>query len=586
MQIKRKAMRVNSMKKLYGQPNQCGIGMGPLFILESPEESRLGKRKVEDREAEILRLEQAVQRAEQQLQRMADEAGEQINANDASIFEIHIAFLYDPGYIGAIRDRIAQKGENAEWAVQEESAALSQILAAVEGDIIRERVDDVRDVGQRLIRILQEVEETQIQIPAGEEPVVLVTEQLLPSQTIKLDTTRIAAVVTQKGGITSHAAILTKARGIPAVIGVEQVLSEACGARQMIVDAQEGLVILDPDPGTREDYQNRLEQQRNQQIRLKAYLNQPAITKNGQRVVVEANIGSAQEAKLALDSGAEGVGLFRSEFLYLDREDEPEEEEQFQAYREAVEAMGGRQVIIRTMDIGGDKPLSYLRLPREDNPFLGYRAIRVSLDREEMFLKQLRAILRSSAFGSAAVMFPMVCSLEELRRAKARLLQAQHQLEEAGHAYDKNLPVGIMVEIPAAAVISDLFAKEVDFFSIGTNDLIQYTVAADRMNQMVRGLYTPCHPAVIRLVHQVVENAHRCGKTVGICGEAASDTALIPLWTALGVDALSMSPALILQAKEVICSLEEEKLREIAARVLELKSAEEIHAYCKGDCLS
>lgn len=559
-----------------GSGNSAGIAIGRAFVL-CEKSIKVGKEQISDVQAEVQRLDAAVKEARTQIEALFQEAVAQLGLQKAQIFETHIELLEDPGYLGKVKEKILTQKVNAEWALKEVTDYLVTAFEEVDGDIIKERIADLRDIAGRVTRALLNVSDaSDTGFAEFDGGAVIIADNLLPSQTIQIDFSRVAAMATQSGGVTSHTAIIAKAHGLPAVMGAKGLLSRVKTGDLVIVDAEAGRIYVNPGGGTLAEYQEKIGKQRRFASMLFQYIDIKAATADGKRILVEANIAGPADILPALKNGSDGVGLFRSEFLYMERDSLPAEEEQFCAYRQAVQQMGGLPLVIRTMDIGGDKPLPYMDLPRENNPFLGFRAIRICLERRDLFQTQLRAILRASAYGKLAVMFPMISSMEELRQAKSILEEVKKELDAEHMAYDPNISTGIMVETPAAALISDMLAGEADFFSIGTNDLIQYTTAVDRMNDHIAHLYSAYHPAVLRQIKLIAENAHRAGITAAVCGEAAGYLPLIPVLLGLGVDVLSMSAPLIPRAKWVICSSSMEDAKQLAEKVLTLSTAAEI----------
>ena len=493
------------------------------------------------------------------------------------IFETHLAFLDDPGFVDAIREMISDESVSADWAVYEVGERLATILAQVDSDLIKERSADIRDLYATLLDHLSgKAVSSSTASTADAEPVVLVLEELVPSFVIRLNKGEVAALVSEKGNITAHAAILAKLKCIPAIVGVNGLMDAVREGDLLLADTFTGELSVNPSEQARVEILRAAELYEAEQCACNAEKAADAVTTDGTRLLIEANIGNPAEAALADEACADGVGLFRSEFLFMERRTLPDEEEQFRAYRTAAETMGSRELVIRTMDIGGDKPVPSLNLPAEQNPFLGLRAIRLSLQRDDLFMTQLRAILRASAFGNVAIMFPMISSMEELHAAKAAVEKAKASLDTEAVAYQAKIKIGMMVEIPATVTLSDLFAHEVDFFSIGTNDLIQYTLAADRLNQSVAPLYSPYHPAVLRQIALVAKNGHLSGIDTAICGEAASDPLLQPLFVGFGIDRLSMSPGMIPTAKRTIRKSRDYACKDLAQRVMALSSATQV----------
>ncbi|MEL7609677.1 MAG: phosphoenolpyruvate--protein phosphotransferase [Bacillota bacterium] len=559
-----------------GAGNSIGIAIGNALVIRE-QAQEIVRKQVDDCAMEAQRLDAAVQKAKEQIEVLLEKANEELGEDQALIFETHLAYLEDPGYIGKVYGMIEEECVNAEWALEVVTEQLAAIFRASGGDVIAERVDDIRDVARRITNALLNIEEPgEGNVPGLEASIVLVADHLLPSELMRMDLKRIVGIVTQSGGTTTHVAIIAKSRNIPAVMGVAGVLANVKTDDVVALDAKKGVVEISPDERALAGYREAIAKNKKTAELLRPYIGMDAVLSNQKRILVEANIAYPEDAAIALQNGADGVGLFRSEFLYLERATEPGEEEQFAAYQSVAKRMQGRPVIIRTMDIGGDKPAPYLNLPKENNPFLGYRAIRICLDREELFRNQLRAILRASAFGKVLIMLPMISALEELIKAKAVIGKVKEQLRQENIAFDPGIEVGIMIETPAAVMLSDALAAEADFFSIGTNDLIQYTTAVDRMNERVAHLYSPYHPAVLRQIALTVKNAHARGIPVGVCGEAAGDAKLVPVLLGLGVDALSMNPHGIPAVKKTVCTGSAEAFEELAGQVLKMTTIEQI----------
>jgi len=531
---------------------------------------------------EIERLEKALTYLIEETQKIQEITLQKMGDDQAAIFLAHIMLLEDPEYIGGIKEKIESEAINAESAVQEVTKHFISIFESIEDDYIRERVADLKDVSRRLLKRLLNIKSTSLADIVGN--VVLFAYDLTPSDTAQLDRNKVLGFVTSKGGRTSHSAIIARSMEIPAVVGLQGIVENVSPGEFVIVDGIEGIVVVDPAEDLIQRYIEKKIKFEAQQIELRKLINEPSITKDGVRVELAANIGSLHDAKCAVVNGAEGVGLYRTEFLYMSRNSLPTEEEQFQAYKAVAEMFDkSRSVVIRTLDIGGDKELSYLAMPQETNPFLGYRAIRLSLDRTEIFKTQLRAIVRASAFGNVKMMYPMIATLQELRAANLILEEVKEELAAESILFNKQMEVGIMVEIPAVAVLADQFAKEVDFFSIGTNDLIQYTMAADRMHEKVSYLYQPLNPAVLRLIQGVISAAHKEGKWVGMCGEMAGDITAIPILIGMGLDEFSMSASSILTARSLISQLNQKEMQQIAQHVLGIDNAVEIKNFVERE---
>ena len=536
------------MRVLQGTGVSAGVAIGTAAVLQTAEPSA-ALSPVEDVQAELSRMHAARETAKEQLASLYQQALEEVGEQDAAIFEVHQMMLDDLDYVEGIEALIQDQHANAEYAVHETGAQFSQMFASLGDDYMSARATDVLDISARVVRILAGVSEGGL---PGTGPVVVLADDLTPSQTVQLDKSRVLAFVTRHGSANSHTAILARTLGIPAIVGVGFAPEdEGC---TVAVDATAGTLTVNPTPEALAAFTQQLEAQQHRKQQLQLLRGLDNVTSAGQRIDVFANIGNVSDAQLACENDAGGIGLFRSEFLFLESSSYPTEEQQFQAYKQVAETMAGKKVIIRTLDVGADKQIPYFNLEAEENPALGFRAIRVCLDRPEMFKTQLRAILRAAAFGTVALMVPMVVSVEEVRAVKALLEEAKTQLAAEGTAFGE-VELGVMVETPAAAVTSDLLAPEVDFFSIGTNDLTQYTLAADRQNPRLAAVADTHHPAVLRLIRQTVENGHAHGCWVGICGELAADTSLAQTFLDYGVDELSVSPTRVLDVRAAIRAL-------------------------------
>lgn len=526
-----------------------GYAIGKVVIKEDSE-VKIEERKIEDVQGEKERFQKALEASKEQLEKIKQKAEKELGADKAAVFESHMMLLEDPEFAGAVEMGIESNSINAEKALDDVVNMYMGIFAAMEDEYMRERGADVKDVGKRIFANL--IGKVSSMEEGMEANTVVVAHDLTPSDTAQLDKNKVIAFLTNIGGRTSHSAIMARTLEIPAVVGLTDIKAVVKDGDTVIVDGVEGVAIVNPDEATIKEYEAKKKLYEKEKEELKKLINVRTVTKAGKHVEVAGNIGKAEDVHQVLENGGDGIGLFRTEFLYMDRDDMPGEEEQFGSYKYVVEKMEGRPVVIRTLDIGGDKKLPYLPLPEEMNPFLGYRAIRLCLDKTEIFKIQLRALLRASVFGNLKIMFPMVSSLEEFLKAKDILKECMEELEKEGKEFNKNLETGIMVEIPAAAVNADELAKYVDFFSIGTNDLIQYTLAADRMNEKVSYLYNPMHPAVLKLIKMTIEAAHKEGKWCGMCGEMAGDEKAIPTLVEYGLDEFSMSASSILKAKQLI----------------------------------
>lgn len=540
-----------SMKK--GIAASKGYAIGKVF-LQVNEEIVITDEKISDIEGEKAKLQKALDDSRAQLEKIKEKALTEMGAEKAQVFEAHITLLDDPEFTGAMQMEIESNSTNSMKAVQSVTDMFVSIFDAMEDAYMRERAADIKDVSKRIISNLAGKGGDAFAIT--EENTIVVAHDLTPSDTAQLDRSKVVGFITDIGGRTSHAAIMARTLEIPAVLGLGDITTSVKTGDKVIVDGITGDVIINPSEEVIAEYTEKKEKFQAEQEELKKLIDVKTTTKSGRRIEVCGNIGKPEDVLGVIANGGDGVGLFRTEFLYMDRESAPTEEEQFESYKFVLEKMEGKQVVIRTLDIGGDKTLPYLPLPQEMNPFLGYRAIRLCLDKKEIFKVQLRALLRASVFGKLCVMFPMISGIQEFRQAKEVVEECKAELRTEGKEYSDNIQWGIMVEIPAAAVMADELAKEVDFFSIGTNDLIQYTLAADRMSEKVSYLYNPMHPAVLRLIKMTIDGAHSQGKWVGMCGEMAGDETAIPTLVEYGLDEFSMSATSILPAKKIMLEQE------------------------------
>jgi phosphotransferase system enzyme I (PtsI) len=570
------------MKQYQGLAASPGIAIGPAFIY-LPQEKLVQTRSFvpADWPMEVARVEGAMDVAREQLGKIYARSVKEMGEEAAAIFLAHQEFLEDPALLDEVRNQIREHHLLAEKAVEVAFEGYARQLEALEDPYYRERALDLRDVSRRVCRILAGVQE-QATLTNLTSPVIIVARDLTPSDTAQMNKTMVLGFCTATGGLTSHTAIIARLLGIPAVVGIGGTILQVASGAPLIVDGQAGRVLEEADDAITRDFLRQRDAQVELRATQKARAHKPAATHDGHRVEVVANIADATSAQEALDLGAEGVGLFRTEYLFLNRQSMPSEEEQYRDYCAVADALGKRPLIIRTLDIGGDKQLPYLDIGHEMNPFLGWRAIRLCLDSPQVFEPQLRAILRASAGRNVQIMFPMISTLAEVRRAREAVQRVQKQLAAEGVAFDAETPIGIMVEVPSAALMADLIAPEVDFFSIGTNDLIQYTMACDRVNEKVAYLYDTLHPAVLRLIRQVIEAAHGAGKWVGMCGEMASDLEAIPLLLGLGLDEFSMNAPVIPVAKELLASLTLSQAQDIAQEALAKSGADEIRAYLRS----
>ncbi|EEH96468.1 MULTISPECIES: phosphoenolpyruvate--protein phosphotransferase [Clostridium] len=530
-----------------------GYAIGKVFLQEH-EEIVITDAKVSNVEAEKEVLQKALEQAKVQLTAIRDKALAEIGEHEAQVFEAHLTLLDDPEFTGGMLLEIESNSINAMKAVENVTNTFVMIFDSMEDEYMKERAADIKDVSKRIISNLAGKGGDAFAIT--EANTIVVAHDLTPSDTAQLDRSKVVGFLTNIGGRTSHSAIMARTLEIPAIVGLKDITTSVKNGDTVIVDGIEGICIINPEQSVIDEYTAKREKFLAEQEELKKLITVKTVTKSGRRVEVCGNIGSPADAEAVVANGGDGVGLFRTEFLYMDRDSAPTEEEQFESYKKVLEVMDGKQVVIRTLDIGGDKTLPYLPLPQEMNPFLGYRAIRLCLDRKDIFKVQIRALLRASVYGNLAVMFPMISGLEEFQAAKEFVEECKAELKAEGIEYSEKIQWGIMVEIPAAAVYADELAKHVDFFSIGTNDLIQYTLAADRMSEKVSYLYNPMHPAVLRLIKMTIDGAHKHGKWVGMCGEMAGDEAAIPTLVEYGLDEFSMSATSILTAKKIILEQE------------------------------
>lgn len=522
-----------------------GIAIGRLSVYHK-KDNQVKRLKVADAEAEVSRFNTAKEQAKAQLASFYEKALREVGEVNAMIFEVHQMMLDDLDYVESITNMIRTQEVNAEFAVATTGDNFSQMFSAMEDEYMRERAADVKDISNRVISILQGAGSSEM---TGDEPAILLADDLAPSETVQLDKSKVLSFVTRHGSTNSHTAILARTMNIPALIGVD--FAEDADGKMGIVDGYEGKFFVDPDEETLLKYQERKKEDEHKKHLLQELKGKENVTLDGKKINLYANIGGVADVANALTNDAGGIGLFRSEFLYLETEDYPTEEAQFNAYKTVAENMAGKKVIIRTLDIGADKQVDYFGLEKEENPAMGYRAIRICLDRTEIFKTQLRAIYRASYYGTIAIMFPMIISVSEVKRIKEIIAEVKRELEENGIPY-KDVEIGIMIETPAAVMISDLLAKEVDFFSIGTNDLTQYTLAIDRQNPKLDHIYDSHHEAILRMLRLVVENGHKEGCWVGICGELGADTTLTEEFLRMGFDELSVSPSMILKVREKI----------------------------------
>ena len=550
-----------------------GIAIAKAFKLIEPELTVV-KATISDVEAEINLYKEALVKTTEELQKIKVKAAQNLSEEEAAVFDAHINMANDPELLSQTTDKIKSESVNAAYAFDEVSNMFIMMFESMDNEYFRERAADIKDIKKRILAHLLGVK---VNDPSTiDEQVVIIAEDLTPSDTAQLDRNFVKGFATNIGGRTSYSAIMARSLEIPAVVGTKTILEDVKDGDMIILDGLEGNVIVNPTAEQVAHYEEVAKQYEAQKAEWAKLKNEKTVSKDGQHVELAANIGTPKDVEGVLANGGEAVGLYRTEFLYMGRDNFPTEEEQFEAYKAVLEAMGDKPVVVRTLDIGGDKELPYLHLPKEMNPFLGYRAIRLCLDDTDLFRTQLRALLRASAYGKLRIMFPMIATLNEFRSAKALLLEEKAKLVAEGVTVSEEIEVGMMVEIPSAAVLADQFAKEVDFFSIGTNDLIQYTMAADRMNEKVSYLYQPYNPSILRLVKMVIDAAHKEGKWTGMCGEMAGDQTAIPLLLGLGLDEFSMSATSILPARSLISKLSKAEMADLAAEALNKSTVEEV----------
>ena len=538
------------MEKFFGKSVYKAITLGKVLVF-ARNENQIKRRKIESVDGEIARLEAAIAKATEQLQELYEKAVKEVGEASAAIFEFHQMMLEDDDYLDSMHEIIRGEEVNAEYAVAQTGDNFSAMFAGMEDDYMKARAIDVKDVSERLVRILSGAESNG---KIGEEPVIIVADDLSPSETVQMDKDKILAFVTVHGSTNSHTAILARMMNIPAIIGVPLDLDKIPNGCQAIVDGISGEVILEPEASEIELAKKKIKEQEEKQQLLLEMKGKPTVTQSGKEIKLYANIGNVSDLAYVLENDAAGIGLFRSEFLYLGKEDYPTEEEQFTAYKQVLQTMAGKKVIIRTLDIGADKQVDYFHLGKEDNPAMGYRAIRICLSEPEIFKTQLRALFRASAYGNLSIMYPMIISTSEVKQIQAIVSEVKQELEELQIPY-KEPEQGIMIETPAAVMISDELAKMVDFFSIGTNDLTQYTLAIDRQNEKLDPFYNAHHEAILRMIQLVADNAHKEGKWVGICGELGADTELTEKFIEIGIDELSVSPSMVLPIRKIIREL-------------------------------
>lgn len=561
-------------KLIKGIAASDGVAIAKAYLLVEPDLTFDKNEKVTDVEGEVAKFNNAIEASKVELTKIRNNAEVQLGADKAAIFDAHLLVLDDPELIQPIQDKIKNENANAATALTDVTTQFVTIFESMDNEYMKERAADIRDVSKRVLSHILGIE---LPNPSMiDESVVIVGNDLTPSDTAQLNKEFVQGFATNIGGRTSHSAIMSRSLEIPAIVGTKSITQEVKQGDMIIVDGLNGDVIVNPTEDELIAYQDKRERYFADKKELQKLRDADTVTVDGVHAELAANIGTPNDLPGVIENGAQGIGLYRTEFLYMGPDQMPTEEEQFEAYKEVLEAMNGKRVVVRTLDIGGDKELSYLNLPEEMNPFLGYRAIRLCLAQQDIFRPQLRALLRASVYGKLNIMFPMVATINEFREAKAILLEEKENLKNEGHDISDDIELGIMVEIPATAALADVFAKEVDFFSIGTNDLIQYTLAADRMSERVSYLYQPYNPSILRLVKQVIEASHKEGKWTGMCGEMAGDETAIPLLLGLGLDEFSMSATSILKARRQINGLSKNEMTELANRAVDCATQEEV----------
>lgn len=569
---------------LRGIGTSKGIGIGKALIIHKCKNA-VSRVKIKDTEAEVDKFNEAVEKFIQETNELVDKLSQKLNGDDknALVLKNQEYLIRDPEFTSGVISAITNDKLNAEAAVEDTSEMLKNIFLSFNNDTMTQRVADIEDMKQRLIAIMQG--QKHIDLTKLSDNTVIIADEIHPSMTANMDTEHIAGIISEKGGDTSHASILARALEIPAVLSVKDICSKIAEGEEVIVDGAYGEVFVNPTPITLKIYNKKKKAYDERVKELKKYIDKQTVTKDGRKVMLAANIGNADEAAKAVKAGAEGVGLFRTEFLFMNKQALPTEEEQYNEYKKAAVVLDGRQLTIRTLDIGGDKDIPYMGLTKELNPFLGYRAIRFCLDRVDIFTTQLRAVLRASAYGNIRIMIPMITSVTEVQAVKKIINGICRDLDKKDIKYDKDIKIGVMIETPAAAIMADVLAHEVDFFSIGTNDLTQYTLAVDRGNENVAYLYSALNPAVIRSIKHIIECAHNAGIEAGMCGEAAADERMIPLLLNFGLDEFSVTVSRVLETRKEIASWSSKEVKEITENVMNYSEEKEVSNYL-SDCIA
>ena len=562
-----------------GTGASAGIGIGRAVIVEE-KELVIKRETVTDPASEIQRFKGALEVSMKQTEALAEDLGKRVGEKEAEILKGHIMLLSDPMLVGEIETNIQNECMNAEYAIESVCTMYADMFASMGDELMQQRATDMRDIKTRMQKVLLGVASVDIAaLPAGS---VIVAKDLTPSMTAGINPANVTGIITELGGRTSHSAILARALEIPAVVALGGILEQVKDGDMAVLDGTEGTVLINPDDAVLAEYQNKRDAFLKEKKDLEQYIGKPSVTKDGVSVELVGNIGKPEDVDKVLQYDGEGVGLFRTEFLFMDRDSMPTEEEQFEAYRKVAVALDGKPVIIRTLDIGGDKEIPYMGLEKDENPFLGYRAVRFCLDRkDDVYRPQLRALLRASAYGNIKIMVPLVTCIEEYRQVKALVHEIMAELDREGIAYNKNIQLGIMVETAAASLIADIFAKEVDFFSIGTNDLTQYTMSVDRGNEKVYYLYSTFNPAVLHSNKGIITCGREAGIMVGMCGEAASDPMMIPLLLAFGLNEFSMSPSAILRARKMVTQYDTRELQAVADKAMSFATTAEVENYMR-----
>lgn len=562
-----------------GTGASAGIGIGKVVIVEE-KELVIKRETVADSAAEVQRFKGALETSMKQTEALAADLAQRVGEKEAEILNGHIMLLSDPMLTGEIEAMIGNDSVNSEFAIETVCTNYANVFASMGDELMQQRATDMRDIKTRMQKVLLGVES--VDIAALPEGSIILAKDLTPSMTAGINPAKVTGIVTELGGRTSHSAILARALEIPAVVALTGILDQVKNGDMLVLDGTDGTVLVNPEDNILAEYQGKRAAFLKEKKELEQYIGKPSITKDGVQVEVVANIGKPEDVDKVLQYDGEGVGLFRTEFLFMDRDAMPTEEEQFEAYRKVAVAMNGKPVIIRTLDIGGDKEIPYMGLEKDENPFLGYRAVRFCLDRkEDVYRPQLRALLRASAFGNIKIMIPLVTCIDEYRQVKALVEEIKEELTEKGYAFNKDIPLGIMVETAAASLIADIFAKEVDFFSIGTNDLTQYTMSVDRGNDKISYLYSTFNPAVLRSIKRIITCAREENIMVGMCGEAASDPMMIPLLLAFGLNEFSMSPSAILRARKMITEYSTQELQAVADQAMSFATTAEVENFMR-----